>query len=347
MGNSSKKKRKPVKGKLRRKFDRLMKKAWDSHRRSAKARRAKRKEFRKGQRTASRSFRDEYRAKQRSDAFSPAIDYAPRTKSFWARNWVLADFKDAVAQRGHELLDRRDLRSGILTNDELDAFDQFDGPEEWRAEMLRRRKENYNRQRARNRDIDTGPLVMAYGGGQKAGVPQVKHAGFRPPIARASTLKPTPAPTWQSPNRRTRRVKRKDRVEKIVKQWGPELRTNARNAMAADGDLSSALQALYNFAEQFPETRTQIHESLGKMAEFGKGYSEAMDTYEQTLRTGVSEENPGLPPEVLQHLKPLQEVGAEIERASQAVIAAWEDYFQDAIKVAQDEHTPSKQALIN
>lgn len=115
--------------------------------------------------------------------------------------------------------------------------------------------------------------------------------------------------------------------------------------MAADGDLSAALQSLYNFAEQFPETRSQVHESLGKLAEFGKGYSSAMASYRQTLAQGKGEDNPGLPPEVLVHMQPLEEVGEQIVAASMAVIAAWEDYFQDAIKAAKDEHTPSKQAL--
>lgn len=115
--------------------------------------------------------------------------------------------------------------------------------------------------------------------------------------------------------------------------------------MAADGNLSGALQSVQSFAEQYPESRSQIHDHLGKMAEFGKGYADAMETFLSTLRNGKGDDNPGLPPEVVQHLQPLTDVGEVIERACQATVAAWEDYFADAIRVAQDEHTPSKAAL--
>lgn len=115
--------------------------------------------------------------------------------------------------------------------------------------------------------------------------------------------------------------------------------------MAADADLSAALQSVRSFAETFPETRTQIHEHGGKMAEFGKGFSEAMEAFSATLAAGKGEDNPGMPPEVLARLKPLTEVGQVIDQACKEFIAAWEDYFQAAIQAARDEYTPSKQAL--
>lgn len=115
--------------------------------------------------------------------------------------------------------------------------------------------------------------------------------------------------------------------------------------MAADGDLNGAAQSVQSFAEQFPETRTQIHDHLGKMAEFGKAYAAAMETFISVLANGTGDTNPGLPPEVLQHMKPLTDVGETIQNACHATVAAWEDYFADAIRAAQDEYTPSKQAL--
>lgn len=314
--------------KLKAKSKKLAKQAWRSYRASVKRRRQARRELRRQTRAA--------RAVEQRDE-------AVRAESFWARHPLLMDWRDAAAQKGHELLDRRELRSGIITQEELDAFDDFNGPEEWRLAMQRRRKQRYAEQRASRRDGEYGPLVLVYGGGQRAGVPQVKHVGFKAPAPRVAAASPRPVSTFQAPKHR--RVRRKNRVETVVAQWRPLMERNARVAMAADGNLTGALDSIREFAQQFPESRTQVHDHLGKLAELGKGFSACMETMLETLAKGKGEDNPGMPSDVLNHGKPLTEAGAAIENACLAMIAAWEDYFQEAIKAAQDEHTPSKQAL--
>lgn len=264
--------------------------------------------------------------------------------SFLARHPRLGDLRDWFAMKGHGWMDGRELRGGIITQEEFEQFENFDGPEEWLAEMKRQRMERLRVQRARNRDTDYGPLVITYGGNQTVGIPVVQHSGFRPPAARPSpNLKPVAA--WTPPqNRRTRR-QRKNRIDNVVQMWGPQLRKNARTAMAGNSSMTGAIQAMNAFAEDFPETRTQVHEKMGVLAEFGNANGEFYENLVSTLRAGVNEDNPGLPPEVLQHLEQLTEIGDQIRAAAEKTLAAWEDYFAAAIAAAKDEHTPSKAAL--
>lgn len=310
---------------------RLRKHLWARHKKNAKRRKKVRQQRRTDRQTVATTKND---------------GQLPARGTFLGRHPLVADVRDWAAVRAHGVLDRRDLRGGMITEEEMEALDGYESQEEWRLDMLARRREELRRQAARNRDTDNGPLVMVYATHHKP-TAQIRHVGFRPPTARpAPNLKPSKStPSWSPPNRRPVRRRRKDHVEHLVDNWKPQLTQNARKAMAADVDLSAAVQSLHNFAEQFPETRSQIHESLGKLAEFGKSYSASMETYRATMSAGKNEDNPGLPPEVLAHLAPLDEVGEIIERASQATLAAWEDYFAPAIKAAQDEHTPSKAAL--
>jgi hypothetical protein len=276
-------------------------------------------------------------------AFSNSRHRKQRGK-FLGKHHRIAGGKDGIARVAHSFIDGRDLRNGIITSDELDQLENYDSQEEWRIDMLAKRKEFYRIQQARNRDTKYGPLTMVYS--VKQGVGKVQHVGFRPPTPRHNPKK-TNSPTWQPQPRQTIVRKRKKHVSTLVKAWGPQMTENARSAMAADSNLSGAVASLHSFAEQFPETRTQLHEHLGKLAEFGKSYSAAMEQLRATLAAGKGEDNPGLPPEVLNHLAPLSDVGATIERCSQETLAAWEDRMTAALAVARDEYVPSKQALIN
>jgi hypothetical protein len=327
--------RRNAKAYAKRKAKAGVKRAWRGAKNAGHRGRERHRETRSRGRTA----RDLWREQELSTSLGKRHG-SGKGASFAARHPILTDLKDGMAQKGHQLLDRRDLRSGIITQDELDALDKYDSQEEWRQDMLARRKDEYRRQRARDRDVDHGPLTMAYGGGQRAGVPQVKHVGFRPPNPRPSKLQPD-TPGFTPPNSRPNRRRRKDRVPQLVDKWGDQLRQNGQKAMAADAGLNGAASSVKHFAEQFPESRSEIHGHLGAMAAFGKAYSEAMSSFMATLSQGKGTDNPGLPPEVIQHLSPLTEVGDDIERSCQATVAAWEDYYADAIKVAQDEHVPN------
>jgi hypothetical protein len=289
-----------------------------------------------------RNVADRKKVRKQAKAVDPTYK---ETGSFWARHPWMADLRDGVTVSLHAQLDKRDLRQGLITEDELAELDKFDSTEEWRQEMAKRRRERMKTDAARRRDEDTRApltLVVARNGAKPA---VVKHVGFRPPAPRSKPQTGTP-PAWKPPAPRVVRRPRRDRVASLAKAWGPKIEENARKSMAADADLTGAIAALNSFAESFPETRTQIHDHLGKLAEFGKSYSAAMETFKATLERGTGEDNPGLPPEVTQHLAPLADVGATINAAAVATIAAWEDYFQAAIQVAKDEHTPSKAALL-
>jgi hypothetical protein len=347
---------------LRRKTKSVAKKLWTKHKQNKKLRRKERQTARKERRTVARASvqrggfgvaRPNAAPPQPAPAPKPA---APSPLAFAAqrrrrvsrhilvRHPLVSGVKDTMSCSIHSIYDRRELRSGIITAEELEAFEQYDSQEEWRLDMLARRQDQYKRQRARRVDGEHGPLTMVYS--IKDGVARVEHKGFRPPAPRQSSKK-TNAPTWQPQPRQTIIRKKKSPVSTLVKAWGPQMTENARNAMAADSNLSGAVSALQSFAEQFPESRSQVHEHLGKMAEFGKSFSDAIETFKATLAQGKNEDNPGLPPEVISRLNPLTDVGSVIERTCQETLASWEDYFADAIKVAQDEHTPSKQALMS
>jgi TolA-binding protein len=297
------------------------KRSWANHKKNAKA-----------------------RAKGRAKVRKNTPPRPPKTGSFWSRHPLVADVRDWVTIQTHSFIDKRDLRGGTITQAEMEALDSYDSAEEWLLDMHRLRKEEMQRQAARRRDEDSRSRLTLVYGNRGTETSQVKHTGFRPPAARKNGPG-RPAPWSAPPPRAPRLRKRKNRVQQIVTSWKPQLDKNASIAMAADADLSGAIASLQAFVEQFPETRTQIHDSSGKFGVFGKSFSGCMQTYRAVLAAGKGEDNPGLPSEVLAHLAPLEEIGEEIVKCTQAFLAAWEDYFQDAIKAAQDEHTPSKAAL--
>lgn len=322
----------------KRKAKSAAKKAWAAQRKKARARRAERKKQRRERRAVKQTVATTKRV-NRTDA------EGRHRGTFWTRHPLLADLRDWAEVNAHSMLDRRDFRSGIITEEEFDALERYDSQEEWARDMRARRKEAMRREAARRRDADIGSrLTMVYA--QKgSGTAAVKHVGFRPPAPRPAVKKPEVRPFTPPQSRPVRRAKRKDHIPQIVTSWAPILQLNARRAMAADGDLTSAQGAIQAFVESYPERRSEVHDHLGKMAEFGKFFAGAMDTFRSTLRQGKGEDNPGMPPEVVDRLNPMLEVGETIEKACMEFVAAYEDYFRDAIKAAQDEYTPSKQAL--
>jgi hypothetical protein len=340
---------------VKRKAKSKSKKMWTNHKKNKKVRRKNRQTVRTTARSARRTVattKTSGPAAAGAAAKTPpsplAFSNSRRRKSsgkFLGKHHRVAGGKDRIARVAHSFIDGRELRNGIITSDELDQLGKYDSQEEWRINMLAKRKEHYRTQQARNRDTKYGPLTMVYS--MQQGVGRVQHVGFRPPTAR-QTDKKTNAPTWQ-PQPRPQPIvrKRKNHVSKLVTAWGPQMQQNASKAMAADSNLSGAVSSLNSFAETFPETRTQVHDYLGKLAAFGEAYAAAMEQMISTLSQGKNEDNPGLPPEVVSHLQPLTEVGGQIRQAGQETLAAWEDYFAEAIKVAQDEHVPSKQALMS
>jgi hypothetical protein len=339
---------------VKRKAKAKRKKIWTNHKKNKVVRRKNRQTARTTARSARRTVattKTSGPAAAGASAKTPpsplAFSHSRKAKSgkFLGKHYRIAGGKDGVARVAHSFLDKRELRSGIITSTELEQLGNYDSQEEWRLDMLAKRKEHYRTQQARNRDTKYGPLTMVYSLSQ--GVARVEHKGFRPPMAR-QTEKKTNAPTWQpQPRQQTVVRKRKNHVSKLVTAWGPQMQQNASKAMAADSNLSGAVSSLNSFAETFPETRTQVHDYLGKLAAFGEAYASAMEQMISTLSQGKNEDNPGLPPEVVSHLQPLTEVGNQIRAAGQETLAAWEDYFAPAIRVAQDEHTPSKHALVN
>jgi hypothetical protein len=342
---------------VKRKVKSKSKKVWANHKKNKVVRRKNRQTVRKTARATRRTVATTKTSGPAAAGVAAKTPPSPiefshtrkrkNSGKFLGKHHRIAGGKDRVARVAHSFLDNRELRTGIITSSELDQLGKYDSQEEWRMNMLAKRKENYRTQQARNRDTKYGPLTMVYSVGGGAGVGKVQHVGFRPPTAR-QTDKKTNAPTWQ-PQPRSQPIvrKRKNHVSKLVTAWGPQMQQNASKAMAADGNLSGAVSSLNSFAETFPETRTQVHDYLGKLAAFGEAYSAAMESMISTLSQGKSEANPGLPPEVVSHLQPLTEVGSQIRQAGQETLAAWEDYFAEAIKVAQDEHVPSKQALMS
>lgn len=319
---------------VRKKAEAQAKKAWVKHRKNAQERRKVRKQDRKA------------KWEQRRTVASTNPDVLVSNGSFLDRHWRFSDLLDSAAVHGHSWLDKRDLRQGVLTPDEVEAcLNHEGGVAEWRAGALKARREEYRAQKMRNRDSgDRAPLAMVYTASKPGELPRIQHVGFRPPAPRAPVNKGSD-PQWKVSPRPPVRRRGKNHIDRVVKSWQPQMTQNARIAMAADADLSRAADSVRSFAEQFPETRTQLHDHLGKMAEFGKSYADAMDSFVQTLSRGAGEENPGLPPAVVAHLNPLKDVGEQIVRSCQETLAAWEDYFAAAIAVAKDEHTPSKAAL--
>lgn len=340
---------------LKRTTKKVSKKVWARHKKNKTRRRKERQTARAARRVvattrtrtsnAGKVPTPKVPSKPSQIDFSSSRNRKHRGTKFLAKHYRIAGAKDGIARLGHSFHDGRELRNGIITSDELEALSNYDSQEEWRINMLAARKERYRTQQARNRDSDDyGRLTMVYS--LQQGVAAVKHVGFRPPAPRQNPKK-TNAPSWQPQPRQQVARKRKNHIPTLVKAWGPQMQQNASKAMAADSNLSGAVSALQTFADTRPLTRSEIHDHLGKLAEFGKAYADSMDRLRATLASSPDEDHPGLPPEVLSHLTPLGEVGDTIVQCSQETLAAWEDYFAAAIAVAKDEHTPSKHALVN
>lgn len=336
---------------------RKAKSAWTTHRKNARAREKERsKAAEHWEREARKQTAAEKAARQRRKTAAEAEHRALVRErvgedngrgSFLARHPHLADVRDWISAKGHEFLDVRELRSGLITQAELEAFADYDSPEEWREAMRERRREQIKRSRVDNRAREYGPLTLVYGSaGSTVGRVEVK--GFQPPPPRATRLKPVPTEKFAAPQPRPlpkRKRARSRHVEAVAAAWAPQMDKRGSTVVAGDASLSSVVQGLQTFAEEFPERRSEVADKMAALQQLGDAFASSMEELVETLRRGRGEDNPGFPPEVLQFMAPLIEVGQTIRKAGAETHAAWESYFQKAIEAAKDEHTPSKQAL--
>jgi len=306
------------------------KQAWANQRKAAATRRTA---YRKGQaeaRALKRSYISQHRERREQGLATGS--------AFWAANPLLSYAKDHLAQKGHEALDRRDFKKGRLTPTEFEVLKRYPAQSAARSEILRLRKEVYEKARAANQAEYSGSLQIVHGGGQKVAAPKKE---FKAPSSRKKTEK------FSKPKGRKTKKVRKDRIPEIAKSWGPLIELNGSRAVAADGDLSGAISSLMNYAEQYPETRSQVNDHLAVLGYFGDKMKDFTDSFTATLSRGVNEENPGFPPEVIAHLKPILEAGEIIKNAAHATIAAWEEHYAPAIQAAQDDWALNKNSLLN
>lgn len=248
---------------------------------------------------------------------------------------------------GHDRLDLRELRAGVLTDAEYDSW--------W--QIVRRRPDDVSEEQAFENWLEVSlaarrvrhESVSLFGAAAPTFTPAAAQAvpAFQPP----SAFQP-PTPRHSAPSRpaqpvppRRPAVRKVNRPAQLRAAWGVKFDNMKGPAMAADGNLSGAMAQLRSFVDQQPGDRMQLHAQLAAFAQFFEGLGEIAEAMQATLERPLPDGTPGVPSSVTQHLGPVAEHGAQIGQCAKDTALAWEDRFADAIRVAQDEEKPSDEYL--
>lgn len=266
-----------------------------------------------------------------------------------------------VSGFGHGRLDKRELRAGVMTDEEYAAYERIvlNRPSDVSEEEARANWLELMLQARCDRRAGFAPPAPA-----PVSTPQ---PAFQPPAPRQQAGRspvqpvrpvlpsepgqpmrpgePVPSrPAQPVPSRRpaTRKV---NRSAQLRAAWGSKFDNMKGPAMAADGNLSGAMAQLRAFVDQQPGDRMQLHAQLAAFAQFFEGLGEIAEAMQATLGRPLPDGTPGVPSSVTQHLGPVAEHGAQIGQCAKDTALAFEDRFAEAIKVAQDAEKPSDEYL--